>query len=174
MAIEIEAPPRFYADFDGVFGALYADRVWPFVERSDVIIDGGHRIPVVWAPGLVRAVDGLCAEFGLEIVWVTSWCEDDAIRRQFVPMINGLRSARALPYSPEDGSGEWKLRAIIRDQERSPSPFIWADDVEVAVHGSSLPVGVPQLLVAPRTSFGLGPAHVALMRDWLVENTAGR
>lgn len=165
--------PRFYTDFDGVFGAGYASLLWPSSTTDDVVDAQGNRTQITWAPDLVTVIDQLRAEYGVELVWLTSWCEDDDIGLRVVPVLRGLRGGRTLPHTVEDGSGEWKLRAILADQAASPSPFIWADDVEVAAHGKELLGAGPHLLVAPNTSMGLGPRHVARMREWLAANTAG-
>ena len=165
--------PRLYTDFDGVFGAGYAGLLWLSSTTGDVIDAHGNRTQITWAPDLVTAIDELRAEYGVELVWVTSWCEDDDIGLRVVPVLHGIRGGRTLPHTVEDGSGEWKLRAILADQAASPAPFIWADDVEVEAHGKGLLGTGSHLLLSPNTSMGLGPWHVARMREWLAANAAG-
>lgn len=165
--------PRFYTDFDGVFGAGYASLLWLSAASGDVIDAHGNRTQITWAPDLVTAIDQLRAEYGVELVWLTSWCEDDDIGLRVVPVLHGLRDGRTLRHTVDDGSGEWKLRAILADQAASPSPFIWADDVEARAHGEELLDAGSHLLLAPDTSMGLGPRHLTRMREWLAVNAAG-
>ncbi|KQO98116.1 HAD domain-containing protein [Leifsonia sp. Leaf264] len=169
--------PRLYLDFDGCINAPLAFALW---DEKAVAYAGTTQavFKIQWAPDMVRALDKIITEFDVELVWVTTWCEDDSILTGVVPNLNanedlpGISSGRVMPYVDGgwDGAGWWKRDGIIADQVASPAPFIWVDDFEVAPHGPFVLQAVgttPSLLVEPQFDFGLKPAHLTQIREFL-------
>ncbi|QYF74758.1 hypothetical protein KY500_06230 [Cryobacterium sp. PAMC25264] len=142
-----------------------------------VVYDDGRTATyeVRWAPALIVAIDELRERFNLELVWLSTWNEADAVRRFLVPELRGFTDGRLLQFDPESvapnvPSGWWKARHIIEEQSTDPLPFIWADDAEVELHGwrvlnATLPT--KSLMVPPHPMVGLRMADVQAMTVWL-------
>lgn len=169
--------PRIYLDLDGVIAPTWsALNSWPSEKTAKVDFLGG-TLHIRWSPELITALDELVSEFDADVVIVSTWCEGNAVYAGFWPAIAGLIDARLLPYRDSDYAeqGRWKPEGVIADQAISPAPFIWADDWEVPVFGAEMlerTASTPSLLLAPQTSDGLTPEHVAQMRDFLASVTA--
>lgn len=177
--------PRLYLDVDGCvcpFGR--PDAAWGAAASASVFVDYGDRAAtydVHWAPALIDALDGLRAEFALELIWLTTWMEVDAVRRLLVPELNGLGGGRILPSTPGPRSsgearGWWKAQRILDDQDATAGPFIWVDDSEVELHGWKVlgaTAGTPSLMIPPHPMVGLRPDDIHSMRVWLETLNSG-
>lgn len=173
----MEWKARLYLDVDECLNANNPDPDWGEVARGDVFINhgGGYRskFKFVWAPALVVALDALRTEFDVELVWLSSWCEDLLVTRKLAPMFNGLRDGRVLNYRDGVGSGLWKPESLLADQRGDKMPFIWVDDFEVPAYGDMVAEqtpNTPSLLLAPYVDVGLTPADTAAMRTFLTEH----
>ena len=184
QAPEVVAP-RLYLDVDGCicpFGR--PDAAWGAAASASVFVEYGDRAAtydVVWAPALIGALDGLRAEFALELVWLTTWVEVDAVRRLLVPKLGGLANGRILPLTPGPRSsgetrGWWKAQRLLEDQAAKAGPFIWTDDSEVELHGWKVlgaTAGTPSLMIPPHPMVGLRPDDIHAMRAWLIALKSG-
>lgn len=162
---------RLYLDVDECLNADRPDPAWGGATHGDVFVNhgGGYRskFKFTWAPALIVALDALRTDFDVELVWLSSWCEDLLVTQKLAPMFDGLRDGRVLNYRPDDGSGLWKPEALLADQKHDPGPFIWVDDVEVDAHGAAVrdaTVGTPCLLLAPKVGVGLTVNDVETIR----------
>lgn len=183
--------PRLYLAVDGCVCPLSApDPAWGEVARASISIDHGHgdisTHHVRWAPRLIKTLDDLLMQYGVELVWLTSWNERDATRRLLVPALHGLSDGRMLDAIIEpldvrtahrdpagtlldDESGLWKTQRIEEDQN-VPAPFIWIDNQEVERHGEEIREATPHtesLLISSRSEVGITVAEIELMRTWL-------
>lgn len=171
---------RLYLDIDGCvcpFGR--PDPAWGETARAAVPVayDDGRTATyeVRWAPRLIIAIDELRERFELELVWLSTWNEADAVRRFLVPELHGVTEGRLLQFDPESvapnvPSGWWKARRIIDEQSTDPSPFIWADDSEVELHGwrvLNATLQTKSLMIPPHPMVGLRLADVQAMTVWL-------
>ncbi len=170
--------PVLYLDVDDVLCADYADRVWPgeltTVEFTQRFSGGfGMRRRVRFSPMLVEALGRLVESFDVELVWVTSWCEDLLVLSKLVPRFGGaLTGGRVAqyPYGEDGENGVWKRDFILIDQDGDERPFVWLDDTEVLAHGDTvrrLTAPTTSLLLAPEENIGLTPTHVELVREFL-------
>jgi len=188
--------PRLYLAVSGcIFPSSNPDPAWGDVANAVVSIDHGNgqvtTEQVRWAPRLITALDSLLMQYGVELVWLSSWNRLDTTRQVLVPALNGLAGGRMLDaiFEPIDahrtidsgsaGStkaapvdhtrGLWKSQRIEEDQN-IPAPFIWIDDVEVGLHGEELrcmTTDTASLLIPPRSDVGITVAEIDLMRSWL-------
>lgn len=171
---------RLYLDIDGCvcpFGR--PDPAWGAAAHAAVSVDYDDgrtaTYEVRWAPTLISAIDDLRERFNLELIWLSTWNESDVVRRFLVPELHGLTEGRLLQFDPESlapnvPSGWWKARRIIEDQSTDPSPFIWADDSEVELHGWRLLDATrptKSLMIPPHPMVGLRLEDVQAMTLWL-------
>ncbi|WP_158253365.1 HAD domain-containing protein [Cryobacterium sp. N19] len=172
--------PRLYLDVDGCLCPFRnPDPAWGAVKRTEVTLNYGGgmaaKYKLIWAPPLIVALEALREEFGLELVWLTTWNELDAARDKLVPRFQGLAGGRVLeftpgPLKPGEARGYWKAQRLLEDQASDPGPFIWIDDAEVELHGWKVlaaTVGTPSLLIPPNSMVGLRVDEVERMRVWL-------
>ena len=176
--------PRMFLDVDGVLNAPRAGEIWGEVRKITVTFSRGagykERYTLTIGLGLIDALEDL--KDRLDIVWATTWCEDDAIHT-LTHKLGRLRGNRALPYPRRqavDGTRNgltplfWKRDALATDlRENGPVPgFIWADD-EFALAGIA-PVlkefETSSLLIKPVADYGLTPEHLGIWasspRSW--------
>jgi hypothetical protein len=171
---------RLYLDVDGVINASRPDPAWRKTATASVPFERDSpqnptTFEITWAPALVTALNGLRDEFDVELVWLSTWNERANVTANLVPVPGGLRDGRMIPYSPQsrpamEANGWWKARAIIADQIRSPTPFIWMDDVEVELHGwkiLSATRGTSSLMIPTNVMTGLRRDEIERARDWL-------
>ncbi|GAB2522629.1 HAD domain-containing protein [Paramicrobacterium agarici] len=174
------APTRLYLDVDG---AINADEP-PFSDvkstRVQIEYGGGmmSREPLTWAPEVVTELDALREEFGVELVWLSTWNEMHASMTRLAPALGGLFGGRAImdadAVSSDRGRGWWKAQSIIADQEFSPAPFVWVDDEAVMAHGGMVDeatAGTPSLKLTTVYEHGIERLHLAQMRSFLAEQT---
>ena len=174
--------PRLYLSVNGCLcPSSEPDPAWGDVAKASISIDHGDgqasTHDLRWAPRLITALDSLLMQYGVELVWLTSWNELDATRQLLVPALHGLAGGRMLdvttpPISPGKTEGEtglWKLQRIEEDQN-VPAPFIWIDDADVRIHGDKVlnaTQETPSLLIPPHSGVGITVDDIALMRSWL-------
>ena len=170
---------RLYLDVDGVLNARNAKFIWGEATSTSMTIHhpGGYTddFTIHWAPDLILALEVLRTKFDVELVWLTTWNENNFVLTHLVPTIQGLAGGRVLPYDPPfnpviEASGWWKGRGLIKDQAASPTPFIWIDDQEVSLHGQKVltkTTGTPSLLIPTSPIAGLTPEHLEQMSEWL-------
>jgi len=161
---------RLYLDFDGCVNAPLAAQAWASrAARMTRLWDLGAvrlELTLAWSPALVAALDIVIAEYDLELVWLTSWCENRAIE-QVVPFLGGLAGGVVEPWSGAgtEPVGQWKRRVVGRSAADGV-PFIWVDDLEIVrVSPAWLEgvAGVRHLLLTPNGETGLSPADLVRM-----------
>lgn len=174
--------PFLFLDIDGVLQAPYMKNGHERTRRITIRrpgVAGNYRVRV--SPVLFEALEQLT----VEVRWLTYWCDQEAVR-DFLEQVPGPvfphsaiapfpKGEAVLGYGAGTPTGAWVnpdwKRDYVRDTLRAdPRPFIWADDDEVPVHGTSIAADfghLPHLLVAPDSNFGLTLEHVARMSHLL-------
>jgi hypothetical protein len=168
--------PRLYLDVDGVLNAevpLFDD-----VQTVAVTEDhgAGYRTEyqITWSPTVVRSLEAMRQDFDLELVWLTTWLESKTLIDQLTAAVGGLAGGRRLVMPPRKLGGfisaSWKRDALLADLKRDPATYVWADDVEVVIHGPFVKAGFPaveSLHVAPSDEHGLTAEHLVEIRTFL-------
>lgn len=156
---------RLYLDVDGVINAPLIAATWASSRRRSTMVNLGGGLMATCrldlAPAQIRALDALIAAHDLELVWLTTWNEGDGIRK-LERKLEGLAGGRRLGVPREETRGTWKKDALIADQERAPSPYIWIDDIEVGAWGAEVDAAVsaPHLHIATDPDRGLTRAQL--------------
>ncbi|WP_082467773.1 HAD domain-containing protein [Leifsonia sp. Leaf264] len=169
---------RLYLDFDDVINADYPETVWGR-RATAVVVRTGFRAGayrIVWAPQLIDELAQVIADYNLEPVWLSTWNYDDQILSAvdlFDDRLTGLRIPEYTGLRKREGfvgAGYWKASVIAADLDTSPTPFIWAEDTEIRLHGDAVrtkAAGIPHLFVEPNPYVGLTPADMAGIRRFL-------
>ncbi len=168
--------PRLYLDVDGVLNAE-APR-FDDVQTVVVTVDHGAgyqtQYQITWSPTVVRGLEALREDFDLELTWLTTWLGSKTMIDDLVAAVGGLTGGRRLVMPPRKLSGyisaDWKREAILADLARDPVPYIWADDVELPLHGVFVRAAFPSmkfLHIAPLPENGLTREHLAEIRTFL-------
>lgn len=157
-----------YLDVDGVINAV-TKRVptstgWGEYARRKV-----NGFPIMFAPGLIEALNELAARDDVTIKWLTTWEKDAAEDLSPALGLNG-QDWEVLTGDQEAwrGGDWWKLQAIKADVEASgPERFFWIDDdlgAEAAALSwmDSRPEGTA---VTPQMRLGLTVAHLDELRS---------
>lgn len=156
---------RMYFDFDGVFNAPeppYAD-----VEKFSVEVNGSaHLAPVnniTYSPSVVNRIERLRANFNVELVWLSSWNDENHILA-VAPFMAGLHEGRVIDAAlnhAADNSHDWtfwKAEAILADQLADPCPFVWVDDNAPRYHGLRITSDLENIskkIIVPDSKTGL-------------------
>lgn len=168
---------NIYIDVDGVLNALPYDEehfeVWP---RESWREEKLNNFPITWSVDLVAALNDIAAREDVTFKWLTTWCE--LAQEHIAPGLQ-LVGAEKWAVTDDTRSGEavwqnsfnsewWKLRALKRDLEVNgePDKIVWIDDDHgyYGTYRSNWAIERTQneqlLVVQPRTSLGLTPAHI--------------
>jgi hypothetical protein len=164
-AIDMEAPPIWLLDFDGVINTTSPQwgekpiKVWSPPSRYAL----GQTYRVRFAPSLIGRIKDV-AESGLvEVRWASTWNGDtDALLA-----MTGLDFPAAFEVEPNMHwtiVGARKRLAAQHVLEREGRRLIWTDDVEVPftwelAHAETCRDG-RALLIRPKERQGLLPAHL--------------
>jgi hypothetical protein len=151
--------PVLYMDFDGVLA--FKGSVSQYQARADLgdVHENENALSLSairelhWSGELVERLRALPADW----VWLTSWFE--VAQRELDPMLQ-VKSASSLFWTPDiDQYDKWE--ALVRDQNRNPRPFVWADDVATEFFDASeLLTWVPHLVLTPDEEMGLTRADL--------------
>lgn len=173
---------RLYLDVDGVVCPTWPSNAWGETRNVPVADNKPNGPPTYfdmkWAPALIVALDTLRDEHDLELVWLSTWNEGDAVRQNLVPELGGLIGGRLLEYTANTSnmsnrgymSGWWKAEQLLEDQRVNPGPFIWIDDSEVELHGWKVLAatkGTPSLMIRPHPMPGLLKEDIESIDRWL-------
>lgn len=152
-----------YLDVDGVLNAVTkkapTSTGWGEYARRKV-----NGFPIMFAPGLIEALNELAARHDVTIKWLTTWEKDAAEDLSPALGLNGQGWA-VLTGDQEAwrGGDWWKLHAIKSDVAATPPErFFWIDD-DLASEAPALawlgthPEGEA---VSPHLRLGLTTAHV--------------
>ena len=145
--------PKLYLDIDGVIITDYS----PFEQEPLNNIEN-------YAPEVARRLGST----GLELVWLSSW---DNGSMSCTERVEAFRKGRSLePATNSHGhiNISQKLRALIVDQIKDPSPFVWVDDeiTLAAKREIDASLKVPSLLIAPERSIGLNERELWQIEDF--------
>ena len=180
---------RIYEDIDGCLNASFNarawrrdgdtdqagyQRAWVYPEFDDFGVHQGRgfsKFRMEWNDRLIDALNELDVEF----VWTTTWREDALA---VGAVMNLIHEPQRVLY-PLNGkttfpSIYWKLDAILDEQERDPSPFVAVDDEWDDRHGLRREAleSIGGLVICPDSNFGITPAHVDLMKKYLLARSA--
>lgn len=153
---------RRYQDVDGVINADLSYVHWgPNQSQGEAAADG-VRYRIRWSPEMIAELNALPTEQ----VYATTWLGD--ANKSLGPLV-GLPTSRVL--LPTSGrlswpSIDWKLEAIIQDQEESPSPFIWFDD-EVGYHEAARAKMLGGYAPVINPLYGITPEHLEGAREYI-------
>lgn len=160
-------PPRLYLDVDRVI--IVEDS--PF--EMAVLGNSGEA----YAPEVIRRLGNTC----LDLVWLTTR-ENQAL--ELADSLGGLRGGRVLMLANPEASAQialpggrvlkrnrheastqisLKMSALLGDQVRSPSPFVWVDDKITPTQRGivSRYLSVPKLIIQPEGKAGINEAQLA-------------
>ena len=167
---------RLYLDFDGVLNAKQPQH--DDVAEFHIPIEGSANLApvnhIVYSPHVVRELERFREQYGLELVWLTTWNESDHVLK-LSPYLGGLADGRVLPaklHTAQVGKREWtawKGAAIVADQDASPSPFVWIDDNAHQFHGEFVQnqVNVDTIFITPNSSWGLTTENLNAIESFL-------
>ena len=144
MIAPLLATPRLYLDIDGVIISNNSPFETVNLNRFEA-----------YAPEVVERL----GRTGLELVWLSSW-ESEA--HHISESIDALRKATVLPAGILDAPIRAKREALIADQKRAPSAFVWVDDMityrtRMVVESR---LRVPHLLISPNKERGLNDSEL--------------
>lgn len=174
----MKAKFRLYLDFDGIVNAKCPP--YPSVMRIRAPKNDNKFLArltfVTFAPAVVERLDYILKTYDVELVWVTTWNESEAILKM-PHLLKGLHGGRVLTPSLNERARnkkewtQWKADGIIADQHSNPLPFIWVDDNAHQHHGEvvSSTVKTQHLFVTPKSSLGLTMNNLAIIEQF-VEN----
>ena len=167
--------PRLFLDIDGVINARQPQ--WPSTTTFTVTDNQGAGYAIDYtitvAPAMVAEIDQLRADHDVELVILSTWLENLAMIGDLTRALGALRGGRLLSIPLPKLSGwrspVWKRDALLRDLDRDPVPYIWADDEEVVAHGAFVKSAfeIPSLMITPDPERGLTRGHLAAMRAFL-------
>lgn len=137
-------PPTLYLDIDGV--AIANNPPFPTVQLNFL-----ER----YSPEVVDRLGNT----GLKIVWLSTWGREATYLSD---SIDSLREAIVLPAQINDTKITTKRNALLDDQVRLPSPFVWVDDMitQWTRRVVEQRLRVPKLLIQPQTETGLTDAEL--------------
>ena len=168
--------PRLYLDVDGVLNAVKPrfDDVQTVVVTEDHGAGYQTQYQIAWSPTVVRGLEALREDFDLELTWLTTWLGSKTMIDDLVAAVGGLAGGRSLVMPPRRLSGhitaDWKRDLLTADLHSHPTPYVWADDVEVLIHSAFVKDAFPSvesLYIAPLSEHGLTREHLAEIRTFL-------
>lgn len=156
---------RMYLDFDGVFNAPEP----PYNDTKTFTVnvkDSAHLREVstiTYSPQVVQHIENIRTQYDVELVWLTSWNDDNHIL-SVAPYMAGLDKGRVIQANlnhAADNSHDWtiwKAEAILMDQTHHPTPFVWVDDNAPKYHGLRITNELKQTtqkIITPNSKTGL-------------------
>lgn len=175
---------RLYQDVDGCLNAMLSGHVWGEVGETgdcgalkgvaeayygeDGQLDPNGRparFNMWWNSRLIDALN----EMDVEFVWTTTWRED----ARNVAKLMKLTHQNSRVLHPLDGKTRfpsigWKFDALVAEQMRDPSPFIWVDDEIQALPRAAREMihQLGGLMICPDSGYGMTPKHVKMMSEY--------
>lgn len=139
---KLDGPIRVYVDVDGVVSP-YVDsleeleRRFPSAVDISVIPNGGFFLnnenilrtgKFWWNVNAVARLAKLSHALHLDVVWLTAWGLNGPY---ILDKILGIKSSGYLEWTQKSGdySQFFKRQAIIEDQKKNPSKFVWIEDL---------------------------------------------
>ena len=134
---------KMYLDFDGVFNAPkppYND-----VTTISVTVKDSKHIAensvITFSPSVINRIERLLQEHDVELVWLTSWNDDNQILN-VARLMSGFPEGRVIQANLNHAAENshdwtlWKAEAILEDQKTYNTPFVWVDDNAPRYHES--------------------------------------
>lgn len=165
---------RLFLDVDGVIN-LYDRPDGDDTVRVQVFVPSRfegqppREYTVRFSPEIVRALGVLIVDLGLELVFLSTWNEGNAIQL-LADKVGLVTPFRVLPPPLPRMSGyprRWKVQALVRDLRKSPSDFVWVDD-EIGAQRKEAAKAFPvqSLIIQPDSKMGLTAEHLADIRQF--------
>lgn len=178
------AKVRIYQDIDCCLNASYNARAW---RTKDDDVDAGYchgyvsprhddyggyrggtqmvKYKMEWNSRLIDAYNSM----DIELVWATTWREDAHAVGTLMGLKHVGRVLHPLSGRTTFPSLEWKLAAILSEQQSNPSPFIWVEDeIPHLSHWEREALSeFGGLLIAPDPNLGVSPAQVEEIREYI-------
>jgi hypothetical protein len=133
---------RMYLDFDGVFNA--PEPPYNDVKKFSLNVKDSVHLrevsTITFSPTVVERMEYMRKFFDVELVWLTSWNDDNHILA-VAPHMAGLDGGRVIKAALNHDAANshdwtiWKAEAILADQQADPKPFVWVDDNAPKYHG---------------------------------------
>ena len=154
-----------FIDFDGVVNALSRDaclEAWGNISKTRL-----QGFPIHYAPELVQDIERMSSD-GVNVVWLTTWCEDSAAFTRFgfnVHPYLGVRNriAYGVPW--------WKWEELQKFLETKSGDVLigWCDDdlMQYVRYDRTLQDFLNQPNVMGLTPFsrtGMTPEHIDMLR----------
>lgn len=174
---------RLYLDLDGV---IHAPEPETESEVVEVEIDESRYLRPVsvvrYSPTIVKRLDEIIRTYNVELVWLTTWNENDHVLKLPV-LFKALSGGRVIPpaFNHEATNKkewtQWKADAIIEEQTLTPVPFVWVDDNAHASHSENVHVivgVVPQLHLTTDSEKGLTLKNLDLIEAFYRELSSNK
>ena len=174
---------KLFLDVDGVLNALDRTRqTWPD-QTISYAYSQGSKWPIHASKQCGAALSALETDFGVEIVWLTTWMYD--ANAQIGPIV-GFRGGLAVEGGAQKtnagsdgmtyGYRNWKWEFIQNYTTYSEDPFIWVDDEAIPNYDNShtaekwfeeADASDRVHLVRTDARVGLTPANIEGIRDFV-------
>ncbi|MFC4787373.1 HAD domain-containing protein [Nocardioides sp. MAHUQ-72] len=162
-------------DVDGVVSPVHGNTAW-----GDEVIAGHVFGPVAVSPAMCERLDLLGHAADLGCWWLPSWSAEMRARMDPFPG-RGWPAIAEEPNASTIGRTWWKVTAVEAWLDRHPATraLAWCDDQlrggrPSAVRRRLGDRGLEPLLLSPRTSLGLTPAHLDLLEAWAYDRRPPR
>ena len=167
---------KIYIDYDGVFNAPEP----PHNDTQSFKVKTAnsphlHKLSTIhYSPHVVKTIDDLCEKYNIELIWLSSWNDNNHILSALKNM-NGLHNTKVLTpklnhnaSTPEEWT-QWKAEAIIADQTGNLIPFIWVDDKAPLHHGLRImaELNVMKKIIVPKSTTGLSVDDLNAITDFI-------
>ena len=140
---------RIYLDVDGVINVMPSPNtngLWDAGQKDVPYSVLGYgdiiwkKYTLRWRKKVVEWLAEMSRRDDVEIWWLTTW------NHNAVEQLDALFDIKSSGYvrwgmSPTDYNQYFKCVALQEDQEQSPGPFIWADDVATRIFNYRTPFG---------------------------------
>lgn len=180
---------RLYEDVDGCLNADSNAYVWRDKENPEDLggfmqgwglmthMDDGtplteyhtsQKYRMRWNSRLIDALNTLDVEF----VWATTWRADGPRLAELMGLLHDpQRVLHPLSGVTTFPSIEWKMEAILHEQDHDPSPFIAVDDewYHEPEYTRDLE-SIGGLVISPNPNFGIEPADIEKMRAYIAQS----
>lgn len=173
MTFAPDPRPVWLLDVDGVLNAAMPG--WGETPDQGQAFVHGNRYLLRWAPTLARRIAALHHSGGVEVRWATTWVDHIAQVEQLLHLPPLTTAFGGVDVVDAEASVARKVAAALHVVEVEQRPLIWTDDDAIPDDGPALAridaAGLPALLVAPSSRYGLQPEDLDAIDDFLAELT---
>jgi hypothetical protein len=162
-----EANSVVIVDVDGVVSPVHGHTAWGDDQKAGDVLG-----PVYVSPSMCAQLEALTSRPGVSGWWLTSWSAEMRGAMQLFPGRMWPEVATQPAVVPR---GWWKWRALTAWLDENPwiENLVWCDDHlraaerRAGIRRQLKERGLGTLLLAPDTSVGLTPEHLAQMAGFL-------